>query len=86
MYFLRYFEGSKRFFSAWFSQKDKGHDQDGFNSMSRYAGIEVTETRFKASHIHYYTGTKAGRQSRLHVSHFEWHGFPHVFQGAGVPQ
>lgn len=41
MYFLRYWEGGKKFFEAWFSQKSVGHDQDGFNSMSRFAGLHL---------------------------------------------
>ena len=40
MYFLRHWEGGKKFFEAWFSQKSMGHDQDGFNAMSRYAGVQ----------------------------------------------
>ncbi|GAX75129.1 hypothetical protein CEUSTIGMA_g2573.t1 [Chlamydomonas eustigma] len=35
MYFLRYFPEGKEFFKAWFSMKAEGHDQDGFNTMSR---------------------------------------------------
>ncbi len=35
MYFLRHFSHSKRFFEAWFSTRKEGHDQDGFNTMSR---------------------------------------------------
>ena len=36
MYFLRYYEGGKKFFDEWFKLKSYGHDQDGFNAMSRW--------------------------------------------------
>ncbi len=39
MYFLRHFEGGKKFFAEWFMQKSTGHDQDGFNTMSRWAAL-----------------------------------------------
>ncbi|KAG1667987.1 hypothetical protein FOA52_000631 [Chlamydomonas sp. UWO 241] len=35
VYFVRYWEGGKAFFEEWFKLKDKGHDQDGLNTLVR---------------------------------------------------
>jgi hypothetical protein len=49
VYFLRHFEGGKKFFEAWFSMKKEGHDQDGFNTMSRSVLVEHSDTNASKS-------------------------------------